>query len=157
MGKRVVKDLTYDAPLEEVAAMLTDPAFRELVLERMHVVRGSVTVEDGVVTLEQVQSSSGLPSFATKLVGDEIRIVQVESWRTTEHADVEITIPGKPGEMAGTATLVESDGRTTERVDLEVTVRLPFVGGKVEGLVADMLGKALDTEHRTGVEWLASR
>jgi len=157
MGKRVVKDLTYDAPLEDVAAMLTDPAFRELVLERMHVVRGSVTVEDGVVTLEQVQSSSGLPSFATKLVGHEIEIVQVESWRTTEHADVEITIPGKPGEMAGTATLVESDGRTTERVDLEVTVRLPFVGGKVEGLVADMLGKALDTEHRTGVEWLASR
>ena len=157
MGKRVVKDLTYDAPLEEVAAMLTDPAFRELVLERMHVVRGSVTVEDGVVTLEQVQSSSGLPSFATKLVGHEIRIVQVESWRTTEHADVEVTIPGKPGEMAGTATLVESDGRTTERVDLEVTVRLPLVGGKIEGLGADMHGKALDSEHRTGVEWLASR
>ena len=157
MGKRVVKELTYDASLEEVAAMLTDRTFRELVLERMRVVRGSVTVEGGVVTIEQVQSSSSLPSFATKLVGDEIRIVQVESWRTTEHADVEITIPGKPGEMAGTATLVESDGRTTERVDLEVTVRLPFVGGKVEGLVADMLGKALDVEHRTGVEWLASR
>jgi hypothetical protein len=68
-----------------------------------------------------------------------------------------VTIPGKPGEMAGTATLVESGGRTTERVDLEVTVRLPLVGGKLEGLVADMLGKALDTEHRTGVEWLASR
>ncbi len=157
MGKRVVKDLTYDASLEEVAAMLTDRTFRELVLERMHVVRGSVTVEGGVVTIEQVQSSSGLPSFATKIVGDEIRIVQVESWRTTEHADVEVAIPGKPGEMAGTATLVESGGRTTERVDLEVTVRLPLVGGKIEGLVADMLGKALDTEHRTGVEWLAAR
>ena len=38
-----------------------------------------------------------------------------------------------------------------------MTVRLPLVGGKIEGLVADMLGKALDTEHRTGVEWLASR
>ena len=72
-------------------------------------------------------------------------------------ADVEVAIPGKPGEMAGTATLVESGGRTTERVDLEVTVRLPLVGGKIEGLVADMLGKALDTEHRTGVEWLAAR
>ena len=36
-----------------------------------------------------------------------------------EHADVEIAIPGKPGEMAGTATLVEAGGRTTERVDLE--------------------------------------
>ena len=88
MGKRVVKELTYDASLEEVAAMLTDRTFRELVLERMRVVRGSVTVEGGVVTIEQVQSSSGLPSFATRLVGDEIRIVQVESWRTTEEAVV---------------------------------------------------------------------
>ena len=157
MGKRVVKELTYHASLEEVAAMLTDRAFRERVLERLHVVRGSVTVDDGVVTIEQVQSSSGLPSFATRLVGDEIRIIQVESWRTAEHADIEVSIPGKPGEMAGTATLVESGGRTTERVDLDVTVRLPLVGGKIEGLVADMLGKALDTEHRTGVEWLASR
>jgi hypothetical protein len=157
MGTRVVKDLTYDAPLEEVAGMLTDRAFRERVLERMRVVRGSVTVEDGVVTMEQVQSTSSLPSFATKLVGDEIRIVQVEAWRTREHADVDVTIPGKPGEMSGTATLVESAGRTTERVDMDVTVRLPLVGGKLEGLVADMLRKALDAEHRTGVEWLASR
>lgn len=157
MGKRVVKELTYDASLEEVAAMLTDAGFRERVLERMRVVRGSVTVEDGVVTIDQVQSASGLPSFATKIVGDEIRIVQVESWRTSDHADVEISIPGKPGHMAGTATLAETGGRTTERVDLEVTVRLPLVGGKLEGLVADMLGKALDTEHRTGVDWLASR
>lgn len=157
MGKRVVKELTYDASLEEVSAMLTDAVFRERVLERMRVVRGTVTVEDGVVTIDQVQSASGLPSFATRIVGEEIRIVQVEAWRTSEHADVEISIPGKPGEMAGTTTLAETGGRTTERVDLEVTVRLPLVGGKLEGLVADMLGKALDTEHRTGVDWLASR
>lgn len=161
MGKRVVKELTYDAPLEEVAAMLTDPAFRERALEQMRVVRGSATVRDDagghIVTIEQVHSSSGLPSFATKLVGEEIRIVQVESWRTLDHADVEVSIPGKPGEMAGTATLAEVGGRTTERVDLEVTVRIPLVGGKIEGLVADMLGKALDAEHRAGVEWLASR
>lgn len=161
MGKRVVKELTYDAPLEDVAAMLTDAAFREQVLERMKVVRGTASVEQGpdatVVTLDQVQSASGLPSFATKLVGDEIRIHQVEAWRTTDRADVDVTIPGKPGEMRGTATLTESGGRTTERIDLEVTVRLPLVGGKIEGLVADMLGKALDKEHETGVEWLAGR
>ena len=157
MGKHVVKELTYDASREEVLSMLTDSAFRERVLERMQVVRGDVTVEGDVVTIEQVQSAKGLPSFATKLVGDEIRIVQVEAWRAPDRADVEVTIPGKPGEMTGSATLTESGGRTTERVDLEVTVRIPLVGGKIEGLIADMLGKALDTEHRTGVEWLAAR
>ena len=155
MSKRVVKELVYDAPLEEVAAMLTDPAFRERVLKRMKVLRGEVTVDQGVVTIDQVQAAKGLPSFATKLVGDEIRILQVERWTTPGHADVEVTIPGKPGEMAGTADLVASGGRTTEKVDMEVTVRIPLVGGKLESLVAQMLAEALDTEHRTGVEWLA--
>ncbi len=155
MGKRVVKDLTYDAPLEEVAAMLTDPAFREQVLDRMKVVRGEVTVEAGVVTIDQVQSAAGLPSFATKLVGDEIRIVQVEAWRTPGHADVEVTIPGKPGEMAGSVRLVEEAGRTTEHVELTITVRIPLVAGKIESLVADMLLKSLKVENTVGREYLA--
>ena len=161
MGKRVVKELTYDAPLEDVAAMLTDPAFRERVLERMQVLRGSATVESGsdgnVVTIDQVQSASGLPSFATKLVGDEIRIHQVEAWRTPEHADVEVTIPGKPGEMAGTATLTEAAGRTTELVDLEVTVRLPLVGGKIEKAAAPPIDDAIRIEAETAASWLARR
>ena len=159
MSTRVVKELTYDAPLEDVAAMLTDATFRERALERMKVLRGTATVESGpdgtVVTLDQVQSASSLPSFATKIVGEEIRIRLVETWRTPDRADIDVAIPGKPGEMRGTSTLTESGGRTTDRVDLEVTVRLPLVAGKIEGLVAEMLRKALDKEHETGVEWLA--
>jgi len=154
MGKRVVKELVYDAPVEAVSAMLTDAAFRERVLERMKVLRGGATVKDRVVTIEQVQTAKGLPSFATKLVGDEIRILQVERWTSLEHADIEVTIPGKPGEMQGTADLAGSGDRTVETVNMEVTVRIPLVGGRIESLIADMLTKALDVEHRTGVEWL---
>jgi hypothetical protein len=157
MSKRVVKELGYDASPEEVVAMMTDTAFRERVLERMKVLRGTVTVEQGVVTLDQVQPAQGLPSFATKLVGDEIRILQVERWTSPTHADVDVTIPGKPGEMQGTIDLVASTGRTLEKVDMEITVRIPFVGGKIESLIGDMLSKALDTEHRAGQEWLAGR
>ena len=137
--------------------MLTDPAFRERVLERMRVLRGSATVRDGVVTIEQVQAARGVPSFAAKFVGEEIRILQVERWTAVDHADVEVTIPGKPGEMQGTADLAGSGGGTVETVDMEVTVRLPLIGGKIESFIADMLTKALDAEHRAGVEWLAGR
>lgn len=155
MGKRVVKELVYDAPVEAVSSMLTDPAFRERVLERMRVVRGSATVRDGVVTIEQVQAAHGVPAFAAKFIGEEIRILQVERWTATDHADIEVTIPGKPGEMQGTADLAGSGDRTVETVDMEVTVRLPLVGGKIESFIADMLVKALETEHRAGVEWLS--
>jgi hypothetical protein len=34
-------------------------------------------------------------------------------------------------------------------------VHLPLIGGKVEGLIADMLRKALHAEHHVGQDWLA--
>jgi uncharacterized protein YndB with AHSA1/START domain len=159
MATKVTMELSYDASPDEVYAMLTDAAFREATCERMKVVRASAAVQHAgtstVVTIDQVQPAQGLPSFATKLVGDEIRIIQQETWTDSRHADVEVTIPGKPGEMVGTASLVETDGGTVERIDLEIRVRIPLVAGKIEKLVADMLRKALQTENETGRDYLS--
>jgi hypothetical protein len=159
MAKRIVHELTYEAPLSEVAAMLADPAFRREVCDYQKVLRSEVTVEDtgaGVeVRIDQVQEATGLPAFATKFVGDEIHIVQSETWTSPERADVEVTIPGKPGHMVGTARLAESGGTTTETVDLTVKVGIPLVGGKIEGLIGDLLVKALEAEKAVGRRWLA--
>lgn len=155
MSTRVEKQLTYDAPLAEVSRMMVDQAFREEVLTQLRVVRGSVDVTDNVVTIEQVQAAHGVPHFIGRLVGDEICIIQRETWTSEDRAEVEVTIPGKPGHMTGTTTLVESGGRTVETVILDITVRLPLVGGKMEGFVRDMLLRALDKEHRAGAAWLA--
>lgn len=154
MSRRVVKELVYDATTDEVAAMLADPAFRERVLERQRVVRGTVSVDGDQVRIEQVQAADDLPSFARTFVGDEIAVHQQERWLTPTSGDITVTVPGKPGEMKGTAVLTEADGTTTETVDLAVSVRIPVVGGRIEGLLADMLSKALDKEHEVGVEWL---
>ncbi len=155
MSTKLTKQLTYDAPAEAVAAMLDDVAFREAVLERQKVVRGSVDIAGDVVTIEQVRSAADLPSFARSFVGDEIAIVQKETWTSPTSCDVELSIPGKPGEAVGTMVLAESGGTTTESVDLDLSVRIPLVGGKIEGLVAGLFRQALDIEHEVGVEWLA--
>ena len=155
MTKQVVKHLAYAASVEEVATMLADPTFREEVLTRQKVLRHSVSIEGGHVLIEQVQTAHGLPSFARKLVGDEITIVQEEHWTSPTTADVTVTIPGKPGDMSGVARLDETDEGTVQVIDLTVRVGIPLVGGKIEGLVADMLSKAMDKEHQVGVEWLA--
>ncbi len=153
--KKLTKHLTYDAPAAAVAAMLDDPAFREAVLERQQVLRGSVDIDGDVARIEQVRSGDDIPSFARKFVGDEIVIVQTETWTSPTEAKVELAIPGKPGEAVGTLVLVESGGTTTETVALDVSVRIPLVGGKIETMIADMVGHALDREHQVGVEWLA--
>lgn len=158
--RRIRENLRYDgATLEQVNAMLADPSFRERVCDAQRVLRRTVSIEtDGPgmqVRIDQVQAADGIPGFARKLVGDEINIVQAEQWATADHADVQISIAGKPGDMVGTAVLAEDAQGTTETVELAITVGIPLVGGKLEGLLADLLSKALRAEHRVGTAWLS--
>jgi hypothetical protein len=159
MAKRLEHQLTYDAPMADVAEMLADPSFREEVCDFQGVKRAMVTIDsddNGMeVTIDQVQAAQGIPSFAKKFVGDEINIVQQESWASPTEGDIKVTIPGKPGEMTGTARLAESGGVTTESVEMTVKVNIPLVGGRIEGLIADMLLKALKAENKVGRDYLS--
>jgi hypothetical protein len=160
--KRVTQDLRYDgATIEQVHALLTDPAFREAVCDYQRVVHRTVTVtpagEGTSVTIDQGHATDRLPSFARKIAGDEIHMIQSETWSDPAHGEIAVEIPGRPGSMKGTATLVQDAGGVTETADMTITVHIPLVGGKIEGLIADMLGKALRAEHKVGVDWLAER
>lgn len=159
MATTLTHTLEYDAPLADVAAMLADPAFREEVCAYQRVIRADVAIEvDGntkTVVVDQVQPAKGIPGFAKKFVGDEINIVQREDWSSPEAADLHVTIPGKPGEMAGSITLEESGGTTTETVDVRIKVGIPLVGGKIEDLIAGLLRKALVAENKVGRDYLS--
>lgn len=159
MSTRLVHEMQYDAPAEAVAKMLSDPAFREEVCTAMNATTFTVTVEGGVdakqVTIDMEQPTDRVPSFARKFVGETANVVQTESWSSPTEGDVTVTIPGKPGEMAGTARLVEKDGVTTEVVEMDIKVKIPVVGGKIEGVLAGLLKSALKAEHRTGQAYLA--
>lgn len=159
MSKTIRHDLTYDAPVADVAAMLADPTFREEVCDYQRVISKKVTIEqsgEGMdVVIDMVQPARGIPSFAQKFVGDTINIVQKESWSSPTQGDITVTIPGKPGDMSGTAVLKESGSGTVETVALTVKVNIPLVGGKLEGLIAGLLEKALVAENTVGREWLS--
>jgi hypothetical protein len=153
------QELTYDAAPDEVYAMLSDPAFREAVCEAGDSVRHTVTItENGggmTVAVDQVQPAAGIPSFAKKIVGDEIEILQREEWSSPTDAALEVSIPHKPGHLKGTVTLRPSGSGTVETVDAEIKVHIPMVGGKLEKLIADLLSSALRSEERVGKTWLA--
>jgi len=159
MGTRFTHDLTYDAPLDAVDAMLGDPAFRERVCDAQGAIRKSVSITEGdegfVVLVDQVQTADGIPGFARKFVGDEINLVQTETWTDAENAEVEVVIPGKPGEMTGTIRLSESGGVTTETLDMTIQVNIPLAGGKIEKLISDLLRKALLAENAVGRDYLS--
>jgi len=66
-----------------------------------------------------------------------------------------LSVPGKPGSMTGTITLTEAAGVTTETIDGDIKVSIPLVGGKLEGVIADLFTTALQVEQEVGTAWLA--
>jgi hypothetical protein len=159
MSKRLSRRMTYDAPLTEVAAMLRHTAFRDAVCERQYVLSHEVTItKDGDaadVQVSRVQKVTGIPSFAATFVGESITIQSRENWADLTTGTYTVGIPGKPGHIEGTVTLTEAGGVTTETVELKITVSIPLLGGKLEGVVAELLESALRTEHEVGVKYLA--
>jgi hypothetical protein len=161
MGTRIRHELRYDgATPEQVYAMLATPEFRERVCEFQRFPRRTVTITPNgagmVVKVDQHRPATEVPSFARKLVGEEINIVQDETWHSPTSADLAVTIPGKPGHMNGAVTLTGDGSGTTEVVEVEVKVAVPLIGGRLEGFIGDMLLKALKAENRVGRDWLAS-
>ena len=136
------------------------PSFRQAVCTYQAVEDSAVTIEeydDGSMTvdLERTYGTAMVPSFARKFVGATIDLVQREEWTTPTEATFEVAIPGKPGELTGTAHLVQTGADALETVKMEVRVGVPLVGGKLEDLIAGLMRDAFRAENKVGVKWLA--
>jgi hypothetical protein len=151
-------EITYDAPLADVFAMLSDPAFRKKSADAMGVISADVSIDAkgaGIsVKIDQVQPTEGVPSFAKKFAGSTTRAVQTEEWDSPSGGTISIQTPGKPTSINGTLSLTTSGTTTTETLDVEVKVKVPLIGGKLESLMADLVTKGMDKEHAAGVAWL---
>ena len=150
-------ELTYDAPPDEVFAMLADPAFRAKVCEAQGVVSHDIdltpTATGFTLVNDQVQNTAGLPAIAKKIAGDTTRAVIEESWEGHTGA-VTITAPGKPTTATGTVRLEARGSGTVEVLELDVKVKVPVIGGKLENLMADNIRAGMDAEHAVGTAWL---
>ena len=151
-------EISYDAPLADVYAMLSDPEFRKASTEAMGVLSADITITprgDGMsVHIDQVQPTEGVPGFAKKFAGATTRAIQVEEWGSPSGGTITIETPGKPTHITGTLTLTESSGRTTETMDVEVKVKVPLIGGKLESVMAELVANGMDKEHGAGEAWL---
>ena len=151
-------EISYDAPAAEVYAMLTDPAFRHKSCDAMGVLSADITVEpegEGArVVIDQVQPTSGIPSFAKKIAGESTRAIQTEEWTDGRSATMTVRTPGKPAEINGRLTLTETGSTTVETFEGEAKAKVPLIGGKLEGLLADLFKTGMNKEHAAGVAWL---
>jgi hypothetical protein len=157
--KRIDHTLTYpDATVAEVFAMLTDPSYRTAVSVYQRTTDFSCEItpqgQGAVVAIEQAHGTDRIPSMAQKLVGSEIRFLQHETWASPDGADVEVTVPGKPGDIHGTIGLEQDGADVLQHIDIAVRVSIPLVGGKVEDMIAMFVDRVFDAQHSVGVTWL---
>lgn len=154
-------ELAYDAPPDQVFAMLADPAFREAACVAQDVISAEVTLErDGAgftLTIDQQQRTDDLPSFAKAFAGDSTQAIQREEWPDASGGSLRIDAPGKPSSVAGSITLRPEGDGTREVVELELRIKVPLIGGKLERLLAEKITAGLDAEHEVGVAYLAER
>lgn len=99
-----------------------------------------------------------LPSMVRNLVPGDIIIERVESWTPqgsgayNGRADVEI--PGTPASAEGGIRLRDIADGSELHVRMAVTVKVPFLGGKIEAVIADQVTQLLAAETAFTVAWL---
>jgi uncharacterized protein YndB with AHSA1/START domain len=151
-------ELSYDAPPEAVYAMLADPDFRRMSAEAMQVISADVQLDRGddgfTLVIDQQQNTKDLPAFARTFAGESTHVIQREEWRSTSGGTLVIESPGKPVATSGTIRLEPSATGTTEVVELDITVKVPLLGGRLEKLMAQKVAEGMDVERSVGVSWL---
>lgn len=152
---KLTHSVRYDAPLDDVHAMLMDATFREKSARSQGITGLAVAVDGGNIRLDMEQPTTDLPGYARKVVGETSKVVQTETWHGTDTADFSITMPPLPGGVEGTRLLMADGDGTLDTFEGEARVRIPLVGGKLEHLISTKLKDGWDNEHAVGTTWLA--
>lgn len=151
-------ELSYDAPPAKVFAMLADPEFRKAACAAMEVISADVQLDrDGEgfnLVIDQQQNTKDLPGFARTFAGESTQAIQREVWLGSTTGNLSIESPGKPASASGTIRLEEDGSGTREVVELEIKVKVPLIGGKLEKLMAEKVAAGMDVEHTIGAAWL---
>jgi hypothetical protein len=137
--------ITYQYPAEPdaVAALLHDELFLRQRAEAAGETNIEVTVEavtDGFRVVVARDKQVELPAFARRMFKPQNRIVDDTTWLRRDGqwtAEYQVIVAGVPGEVRGRSTLVKSAVGTHYESAFEVTARIPLVGAKLEGIVAD--------------------
>ena len=87
--------------------------------------------------------------------GDSTRAIQREEWEDSTGGTLRIEAPGTPSEVKGTVTLRPEGSGAREIVELDLKIKVPLLGGKLEKLLAEKVTAGMDAEHAVGVAWLA--
>lgn len=163
MGTPIDHSAHYEFPAATVHAALVDPEYWR---ERLARVGGpgaaveNATTGAGTIDLHMKQAIAAehLPSVVTNIRPGDLVIHRHESWEPLvgdrAHGRFSAGVDGMPGKVEGTFTLAPGRTGTVVEIDGEVEVKIPFLGGKIEGLIVEQLVELFDAEQEFTAGWL---
>ncbi len=122
-----------------------------------HVESFNVDGDVVTVTMQQSVTADKLPSMVTAIRPGDLHIPRKSVLRRSGAdivGELTATVDGAPAKVNGKQTT--SGDPATTNYSGEVTVSIPFVGGKVENAILDQLIVLLDAELEHTIEWEAS-
>ena len=144
----------YDADVETVYRLISDPAF----IERKYADQGAtdITIDSadggGAISNEITRKVTiDLPGFAKKVMSPTNTMVQKERWSPPDASGqrvctYSIEVHGVPSRISGTVTLSPDAGGTRQDIEAEVKVSIPLLGGKLEKFAVESGTKQLADE-----------
>ena len=155
---------TFDAPIEKCWQMFHDPASHVAKFEGMghhdvEILAEAVTDDHLHIEITREVDVEGIPGFAKKFMKPRNTVVSIDDW--FDHGDgtyggeFSLDTKGVPVEITGT-TLLEAAGKKTHyTVTLEISVKVPLVGGRLAAFSRSIVDRQLEDEFGLGDTWLA--
>lgn len=154
---------TYSVPPTELLDALANPDY----LAARHLRFGGVGApsaersgEDVVITTVRQLPMDKIPSAIKGLVGDG-RITQVDTWSSQPDGDGVLAgswradLGTAPADIGGEYSIEPTDGGCSYDCSVNVKVKVPFVGGKIEQQVRGYLDHLITKEQAFLADWLS--
>jgi hypothetical protein len=160
MPTRFEHRATFSAPAATVYSTLVDRAFLE---ERLRALggKGATLVDhsagdDGVgFRLRQGVDAQRLPGAVRSILKGDLVVEREERWAQEGTGTGRATISGVPGEITSRSRLIDRGEGSELEITAEVRVGIPLIGGKLEGVIAEQVGRLLTAESEFAEKWLA--
>lgn len=123
----------------------------------------TVDADGGIdIVTTQVLWADRLPGFVTQLHRGDLSVKREETWTSLRDGQATVSVKGAivgaPASLTGTGTLLPGDSAQASRLEFTTTVevRIPLLGGKLEGLVGNQLMDLLIAEQRFTTNWITA-
>jgi len=150
-------DQSYDASIDDVFALFTDPD----VVRARYEAAGDRDIEilecgpqgDGFVIRTSRTVDVDLPGFARKVLKPTNTMIQVDTWSARDldgarDGDFAIEVKGAPVKVGGEMRIEPTvGGGTRHTVDGKLDVKVPLIGGKVASWAEGPSQQRLDGEY----------